>query len=57
MLINLSDRLREKVNKTFSTCDDDLVGVEPKVDMDIMNDELGDTAMVLSGEYVALNST
>lgn len=55
MLINLSDRLWEKVNKTFSTSDDFDI-VKPKADMDVMNDELGDTAMILSGEYVTLNS-
>lgn len=56
MLINLSDRLWDKVNKTFPTGEEDLGGAEPKVDMDIINDVLGDTATVLSGEYVTLNS-
>lgn len=56
MLINLSDRLWDKVNKTLPTGDDDFGGAEPKVDMDILNDVLGDTATVLSGEYVTLNS-
>ncbi|KAL1859025.1 hypothetical protein Daus18300_009663 [Diaporthe australafricana] len=55
MLIHLSDRLWDKVNKTFSTSDEFPV-VAPKADMDIMNDQLGDTAMILSGEYVTLNS-
>lgn len=57
MMINLSDRLWEKVNRTFNSEDD---GLEAKVhgsaDMDILNKELGDTAMILSGEYVTLNS-
>lgn len=56
MLIKLSDRLWYKVNKTLPTGDDDFGGAEPKVDMDIINDALGDTATVLSGEYVTLNS-
>lgn len=56
MLINLSDRLWDKVSKTFPTGEDDFGGAEPKVDMDILNDVLGDTATVLSGEYVTLNS-
>lgn len=56
MLINLSDRLWDKVNKTLPTGDHDFGGAEPKVDMDILNDLLGDTATVLSGEYVTLNS-
>lgn len=56
MLINLSDRLWDKVNNTLPTGDDDFGGAEPKVDMDILNDVLGDTATVLSGEYVTLNS-
>lgn len=56
MLITLSDRLWNKVNRTFPISDDDFGGAEPKVDMDIMNDELGATATVLSGEYVTLNS-
>lgn len=56
MLINLSDRLWDTVNKTFPTGDGDFGGAEPKVDMDIMNDVLGDTTTVLSGEYVTLNS-
>lgn len=55
MLINLSDRLWDKVNKTFPISGGS-DGAESKVDMDIMNDELGDTATVLSGEYVTLNS-
>lgn len=56
MLINLSDRLWDKVKNTLPTGDDDFGGAEPKVDMDILNDVLGDTATVLSGEYVTLNS-
>lgn len=56
MLINLSDRLWGKVNNTFPTSEKDFGGAEPKVDMDILNDVLGDTATVLSGEYVTLNS-
>lgn len=55
MLINLSDRLWDKVNKTLPASGGP-GGAESKVDMDIMNDELGDTATVLSGEYVTLNS-
>lgn len=56
MLVKLSDRLWNKVNKTLPTGDDNFGGAEPRVDMDIMNDVLGDTATVLSGEYVTLNS-
>lgn len=55
MLINLSDRLWDKISKTFPVSGGS-GGPESKVDMDIMNDELGDTATVLSGEYVTLNS-
>ncbi|KAJ0108960.1 hypothetical protein J7T55_005508 [Diaporthe amygdali] len=55
MLINLSDRLWDKVNNTLPT-DEDSVQAEPKWDMDILNDELGSTAMILNGEYVTLNS-
>lgn len=56
MLINLSDRLWDKVNQTLPTGDDDFGGATPKLDMDILNELLGDTATVLSGEYVTLNS-
>lgn len=55
MLINLSDRLWDKVNKTFPTGEEDHDS-EARVDMDIINDELGDTTTILSGEYVTLNS-
>lgn len=56
MLVKLSDRLWDKVNKTLPTDDSISGGAEPKVDMDIINEALGDTATVLSGEYVTLNS-
>lgn len=56
MLINLSDRLWDKVNQTLPTGDDDFGGANPKLDMDILNDLLVDTVTVLSGEYVTLNS-
>ncbi|KAI3390562.1 hypothetical protein diail_9197 [Diaporthe ilicicola] len=54
MLINLSDRLWDKINMTFSI--GDIFEAEPKADMDILNDALGDTAIVLGGQYVTLNS-
>lgn len=55
MMITLSDRLWEKVNQTLPL--DEWPAGDPRgADMDILNDELGDTAMVLSGEYVTLNS-
>lgn len=56
MLINLSDRLWDKVNKTLPTGDDEFGGAQPMLDMDILNELLGNTATVLSGEYVTLNS-
>lgn len=56
MLINLSDRIWEIVNKTLPTGDDDFGGANPMLDMDILNNIFGDTATILSGEYVTLNS-
>ncbi|KUI56475.1 Glucose N-acetyltransferase 1 [Cytospora mali] len=55
MLITLSDRLWGVVNKTIPIDGSD--AKDPvRADMDILNDELGGTAMILSGEYVTLNS-
>ena len=53
MLISLSDRLWETVRQEM---DRNLLNVEVKYDMDLVNDVLGDTVMMLSGEYVCLNS-
>ncbi|ROW07247.1 hypothetical protein VMCG_03798 [Cytospora schulzeri] len=55
MMITLSDRLWEKVNKTLSGDEWPAEG-SLGADMDILNEELGDTATILSGEYVTLNS-
>ncbi|ROV95593.1 hypothetical protein VSDG_05304 [Cytospora chrysosperma] len=52
MMVTLSDRLWHKVNQTLPSRDWPAGGA----DMDILNKELGDTAMILSGEYVTLNS-
>lgn len=55
MLISLSDRVWNKVNKTLQTIQNR--GREKdRVGMQILNDELGDTATILSGEYMTLNS-
>lgn len=50
LMINLSDRLWHVVERAL-----DSVGFN-KFDMDLINDLLGDTVMMLSGEYVTLNS-
>ena len=50
MMINLSDRLWNTVQKAL-----DDVGYN-EFDMDLLNDLLVDTVMMLSGEYVTLNS-
>lgn len=55
MLISLSNRLWDKVNKTMQNVKN-LGRAEDRVDMEILNEELGDTATILSGEYVTLNS-
>ena len=55
MLITLSDRLWEQINQTFPS--DDLADQGPvRADMEVLNDEFRETAMILSGEYVTLNS-
>jgi hypothetical protein len=49
MLITLSDRLWDRV-------DNALTNIEPhRYDMDLVNDLLGDTVLMLPGEYVTLN--
>lgn len=50
LLINLSDRLWAKINNAILTVQTD------KMDMDIVNDQLGSTVMLLPGHFVALNS-
>ncbi|GAB1731858.1 hypothetical protein NU195Hw_g5175t1 [Hortaea werneckii] len=50
MMISLSDRLWKTVEDALDT-----IGYD-KFDMDLINDLLGDTVMMLSGEYVTLNS-
>ena len=50
MMITLSDRLWESVKNAL-----DQIGPK-KFDMDLVNELLGDTVMLLSGEYVTLNS-
>lgn len=50
MMISLSDRLWKTVEDALDTISYD------KFDMDLINDLLGDTVMMLSGEYVTLNS-
>ena len=50
MMINLSDRLWETIRAAFEVFEYN------KFDMDLVNDVLGDTVMMLSGEYVTLNS-
>ncbi|KAK3697193.1 hypothetical protein LTR37_017594 [Vermiconidia calcicola] len=50
MMINLSDRLWETIRAAFEALEYN------KFDMDLVNDVLGDTVMMLSGEYVTLNS-
>ncbi|KAI6827083.1 hypothetical protein KC340_g9381 [Hortaea werneckii] len=50
MMISLSDRLWKTVEDALDT-----IGYD-KFDMDVINDLLGDTVMMLSGEYVTLNS-
>jgi hypothetical protein len=52
MLINLNYRLWNKVNRTVPTGG----WAEAKVDIDMTNDELRNTAAVLSGEYVTLDT-
>lgn len=55
MMITLSDRLWDKVNQSLPI--DEWPPAPPKgADMTILNDEFQDTAMILSGEYVTLNS-
>ncbi|KAK7732301.1 hypothetical protein SLS53_008592 [Cytospora paraplurivora] len=58
MMINLSDRLWETVNQTLPNNGGlaDGASASAGADMDILNDVFGDTAMILSGEYVTLNS-
>ncbi|KXT09970.1 hypothetical protein AC579_10272 [Pseudocercospora musae] len=50
LVISLSDRLWEDVNKALGG-----IGYG-QFDMDLINDLLGDQVMMLSGEYVTLNS-
>lgn len=50
MMISLSDRLWKTVEGALDT-----IGYD-KFDMDLINDLLGDIVMMLSGEYVTLNS-
>ncbi|KAK4539599.1 hypothetical protein LTR36_010535 [Oleoguttula mirabilis] len=50
LMINLSDRLWHAVEAALATVDFDVF------DMDLINNLLGDTVMMLSGEYVTLNS-
>ncbi|KAI6838169.1 nucleotide-diphospho-sugar transferase [Hortaea werneckii] len=50
MMISLSDRLWKTLEDALDTISYD------KFDMDLINDLLGDTVMMLSGEYVTLNS-
>lgn len=50
LMISLSDRLWETVEVALDT-----VGYD-KFDMDLINDLLGDTVMMLSGEYDTINS-
>ena len=50
LMINLSDRLWQTVKVALETVNMN------KFDMDIINDLLGDTVMMLSGEFVTLNS-
>lgn len=50
LMINLSDRLWKTVKTALDTIDFN------KFDMDLINDLLGDEVMMLSGEYVTLNS-
>ncbi|PNS20954.1 hypothetical protein CAC42_2885 [Sphaceloma murrayae] len=50
MLINLSERLWGRIDAAMKHIGPD------KYDMDIINDELGDTALVLPGKYVTINS-
>ncbi|KXS95699.1 hypothetical protein AC578_841 [Pseudocercospora eumusae] len=50
LMISLSDRLWEDVNHALGS-----IGYG-KFDMDLINDLLGDQVMMLSGEYVTLNS-
>ena len=50
MMINLSDRLWETINNALATMESN------KFDMDLINEQLGDTVMMLSGEYATLNS-
>lgn len=50
MMIELSDRLWERVEAALGS-------IGPKeYDMDLVNDLLGDTVMMLGGEYVTINS-
>lgn len=60
MMINLSDRLWETVNRTLPSngdlADGASVSAPAGADMDVLNDLFGDTATLLSGEYVTLNS-
>ncbi|ROW15695.1 hypothetical protein VPNG_02191 [Cytospora leucostoma] len=58
MMINLSDRLWDIVNQTLPSSGGlaDGASASAGADMDILNDVFGDTAMILSGEYVTLNS-
>lgn len=54
MLINLSDRLWATVQKAMQN---NMLNTQTtRYDMDLVNDALGDTVMMLSGEYVCLNS-
>lgn len=55
LVITLSDRLWEQVNQTLPS-DGSAYQGPVRADMEILNEELGDTAMILSGEYVTLNS-
>ncbi|KAF2485798.1 hypothetical protein BDY17DRAFT_309097 [Neohortaea acidophila] len=50
MMIDLSDRLWQSVRHALDTLAKD------KFDMDIVNELLGDTVLMLGGEYVTLNS-
>ncbi|EMC91056.1 hypothetical protein BAUCODRAFT_313506 [Baudoinia panamericana UAMH 10762] len=50
MMISLSDRLWKTVKQALDKVEYD------KFDMDLVNDLLGDSVMMLSGEYVTLNS-
>lgn len=50
MLINLSTRLWDTVGPAINTIAQD------KYDMDVMNDLFGDTATILSGQYLTINS-